>query len=67
MSAPVQQYYDRKGVARLARERGLSHITENSVSTAAYKGSKPLKLTKVNGRVYFKIEDIEAWLAGESS
>lgn len=64
VSAPVQQYYDRKGVARLARERGLSHITENSVSTAAYKGNKPLKLTKINGRVYFKIEDIEAWLAG---
>ncbi|WP_050584519.1 hypothetical protein [Mycobacterium avium] len=61
----MQQYYDRKGVVRLAHERGLNHITENSVGNAAYKGNRPLKLTKVSGRVYFKIDDIEAWFAGE--
>lgn len=66
MSAPVQQYYDRKGVVRLAHERGLDHITENSVNTAAYQGDRPLKRTKIHGRIYYKIEDIEAWLAGES-
>jgi hypothetical protein len=60
----AQQYYDRRGVARLARERGLSHITENSVETAAYRRDKPLKRTKINGRIYYKLDDIEAWLAG---
>lgn len=64
MTAPVQQYYDQKGVARLARERGLTHITENSVSNAAYRHGT-LKRTKIHGRVYYKLDDINAWLAGE--
>ncbi|AKK28703.1 hypothetical protein [Mycobacterium sp. EPa45] len=64
MTAPAQQYYDQKGVTRLARERGLSHITENSVINAAYRDGR-LKRTKIQGRIYYKIEDIEAWLTGE--
>ncbi|OBF84239.1 hypothetical protein A5791_02365 [Mycobacterium sp. 852002-51163_SCH5372311] len=66
MSAPVQQYYDRKGVVRLAHERGLNHITENSVNAAAYHGDRPLKRTKIHGRIYYTLKDIEAWLAGEA-
>lgn len=65
MTAPVQQYYDQKGVAQLARERGLHHITENSVINAAYRDGR-LKRTKVQGRIYYRLQDIEEWLSGET-
>lgn len=65
MSAPVKQFYDRAEVVAIAHARGLKHITENSVITAAYKKGKPLKLTKVNGRVYYAHHDVETWLAGD--
>lgn len=65
MSAPVKQFYDRAEVVAIAHARGLKHITENSVITAAYKNHKPLKLTKVNGRVYYAHHDVEIWLAGD--
>lgn len=65
MSAPVKQFYDRAEVVAIAHARGLKHITENSVITAAYKNDRPLKLTKVNGRVYYAHSDVEAWLAGD--
>lgn len=65
MTASTEQSYDRAEVVRIAHERGLKHITEHSVVTAAYRGSKPLKRTKLNGRIYFKHSDVEAWLAGE--
>ncbi|MDO0975160.1 DNA-binding protein [Mycolicibacterium frederiksbergense] len=65
MSAPVKQFYDRAEVVAIAHARGLKHITENSVVTASYKNHKPLKLTKVNGRVYYAHSDVETWLAGD--
>jgi hypothetical protein len=65
MTASTQQYYDRAEVVAIARARGLKHITENSVITAAYEGNKPLKRTKINGRIYFAHNDVEAWLTGE--
>lgn len=65
MTTPVQQYYGRAEVVAIARAHGLTHITENSVITAAYVGNKPLKRTKINGRIYFAHNDVEAWLAGE--
>lgn len=65
MSAPAQQFYDRAEVVAIAHARGLKHITEKSVITAAYEGRKPLKRTKVNGRVYYAHNDVEAWLAGD--
>ncbi|OBF69636.1 hypothetical protein A5753_21370 [Mycobacterium sp. 852002-51971_SCH5477799-a] len=65
MTTPVQQFYDRAEVVAIAHARGLKHITENSVITAAYEGSKPLKRTKINGRIYYARNDVEAWLAGE--
>jgi hypothetical protein len=64
--AQVQQFYDKAEVARIARERGLKHITENSVWTAAYCGNRPLKKTKINGRIYFSSSAVEAWLSGET-
>ena len=64
MTAAVEQYYDREGVVRLARSRGLIHINENSVETAAYRGSRPLKKTKIAGRIYYSHSAVEAWLAG---
>ncbi|MCV7100734.1 hypothetical protein [Mycobacterium palustre] len=65
MSAPTQQFYDRAEVVAIAQARGLKHITENSVITAAYEGNRPLKRTKINGRIYYAHKDVEAWLAGD--
>lgn len=65
MPAPTQQFYDRAEVVAIAHARGLKHITENSVVSAAYVGSKPLKRTKINGRIYYAHNDVEAWLAGD--
>ena len=65
MTVSNEQYYDRAEVVAIARERGLKHITENSVITAAYYGKKPLKRTKINGRIYYARKDVEIWLAGD--
>ena len=65
VTTPVEQYYTRAEVARIAQRRGLKYITENSVWTAAYYGDRPLKKTKINGRIYFAHSDVERWLAGE--
>lgn len=65
MTAPTEQFHDRAEVVKIARERGIKHITENSVVTASYRGSKPLKRTMINGRIYYARNDIENWLAGE--
>jgi hypothetical protein len=65
LSTPTQQYYDRAGVVAFAHARGLRHITENSVNAAAYHGDRPLKRTKVHGRIYYAERDVEAWLSGD--
>lgn len=65
MTAPTQQYYRRSEVVALAHERGLTHITEHSVAAATYHNDRPLKRTKIHGRVYYSLTDIDAWLAGE--
>lgn len=65
MTAPTRQYYDRAGVVAFAHERGLRHITENSVVAASYHGHRPLKRTKVHGRIYYAHSDVEAWLTGQ--
>lgn len=37
-------------------------VSSSTVKKAAYYGDKPLKRTKIGGRVYFARRDIEAWL-----
>jgi hypothetical protein len=64
--APTEQFYDYAEVAAIAQARGLKHITENSVITASYKGNRPLKKVKFNGRVYYSRSAVEAWLTGLS-
>jgi hypothetical protein len=66
MTAPTEHYYDREEVAAIAQARGFKHITRESVITAAYRGNRPLKKTKKNGRVYYAHSDVEAWLAKET-
>lgn len=65
LTTQTQKFYDRAGVVAFAHERGLTHITGNSVNSAAYHNNRPLKRTKVHGRIYYAQRDIEAWLAGE--
>lgn len=62
MTAPTQEYFNRSEVVAIAHERGLRHITENSVICAAYYGNRPLKKTKFGGRIYYTRKAIDAWL-----
>lgn len=66
MTAPTQRFYDSAEVVAIAQGRGLKHITEGTVRVAAYQGHRPLKKTKVAGRIYFTQEAIDAWLAGQT-
>jgi hypothetical protein len=59
-----KQYFDATETALLAREMGLKNVTERTVREAAYYGDRPLKRTKIGGRVYFALADIENWIAG---
>lgn len=65
MALIAEQLYDYDAVVAAAHKLGATHITRNSVVTAAYRGSKPLKKTMLNGRVYLARSDVEAWLSGE--
>ncbi|CDO05499.1 hypothetical protein C1S82_25890 [Mycolicibacterium cosmeticum] len=64
MTAPTEQLYDLAEVVKLAHERDLRPITENSVITAGYSGAKPQKRTKIDERIYYAHGGVEAWLAG---
>jgi hypothetical protein len=64
--APTERFYDCAEVVAIARGRGLKHITENSVITAAYRGNRPLRKVKFSGRVYYPHSAVEAWLAGQT-
>ncbi len=59
-----KQYFDATETALLAREMGLKNVTERTVREAAYYRDRPLKRTKIGGRVYFALSDIENWIAG---
>jgi hypothetical protein len=45
-----------------ARSQGLDTVTESTLKRAAYYGDKPLKRTKIGGRVYFAVEDLDRWI-----
>lgn len=62
--ASTEQFYDSAEVVAIAHARGLKHITEGSVITAAYRGNRPLKKLKFSGRVYYSRSAVEAWLSG---
>lgn len=64
MNETAQRYLSTAEVVAIARERGLKHVTENTVKVAAYYKNKPLQRTLVAGRVYFTVEAVEKWLAG---
>lgn len=65
MAVQTDQYHTADEVVAIAHELGVKHITKNGVYTAAYQGSKPLKKTKINGRIYFRRSDINKWLEGD--
>jgi hypothetical protein len=60
---PDKQFYDPAETVLVSRELGHVDVTSSSVKKAAYYGDRPLKRTKIGGRVYFARKDIEAWLA----
>jgi len=66
VTAPTQRYFNSAEVVAIAHARGLKHITGGTVRVAAYQGHRPLKKTKVAGRIYFTQEAIDAWLSGQT-
>lgn len=61
--SPDKQFYDPAETVLVSRELGHVDVNSSTVKKAAYYGTKPLKRTKIGGRVYFDRADIEAWLA----
>lgn len=61
--SPDKQFYDPAETVLVSRELGHVDVNSSTVKKAAYYGDKPLKRTKIGGRVYFARADIEAWLA----
>lgn len=59
---PDKQFYDSAETVLVARELGHVDVSSSTVKKAAYYGDRPLKRTKIGGRVYFARQDIEAWL-----
>ncbi|AFC42294.1 hypothetical protein OCU_10750 [Mycobacterium intracellulare ATCC 13950] len=62
MLTPDKQFYDSAETVLVARELGHVDVSSSTVKKAAYYGDRPLKRTKIGGRVYFARQDIEAWL-----
>jgi hypothetical protein len=66
VSATLQgeRFYTPAETVAVAHQLGLKHVTLKVLKIAAYYGDRPLKRTKVGGRVYFALSDIENWIAG---
>lgn len=60
----LDQFYDSAETVIEARKLGHVDVTSATVRKAAYYGDKPLKRTKIGGRVFFAHQDILAWLEG---
>lgn len=53
-----------KGAAKYLNDRGYSY-TENTLTAYRSKGRGP-KFLRIGGRVYYRTEDLDAWLAAIS-
>lgn len=60
--SPDKQFYDPAETVLVARELGHVDVSSSTVKKAAYYGERPLKRTKIGGRVYFERSDIQSWL-----
>lgn len=60
----LEQFYDAAETVLEARKLGHLDVTSSTVRKAAYYGERPLKRTKIGGRVFFARGDIQAWLDG---
>ncbi|WP_166906173.1 helix-turn-helix domain-containing protein [Mycobacterium sp. DL440] len=59
-----ERFYTPEEAVAVAHQLGLINVTEKTLKTAAYYGERPLKRSKIGGRVYFAQSDIEAWISG---
>ncbi len=59
-----ERFYTPVEAVAVAHQLGLTNVTAKTLKTAAYYGDRPLKRTKIGGRVYFALSDIENWIAG---
>lgn len=53
-----------KGAAKYLNDRGLTY-TENTLAVYRGKGRGP-KFLRIGGRIYYRISDLDAWLAAIS-
>lgn len=58
-----ERFYTPAETVAVARQMGLTNVTAKTLKTAAYYGERPLKRTKIGGRVFFALSDIENWIA----
>jgi hypothetical protein len=62
-TAIPEKYFDYEGAVEHCHRRGVKHVTARTLEKAAYEGSRPLRRTKIGGRIYFARSDLDAWLA----
>lgn len=59
---PKRFFTPAEAVRHCHDNHGLTTVTETTIKKAAYLGDRPLKRTKIGGRIYYELSDIEAWL-----
>lgn len=55
-------HFDLAQTVAYLHQRGLTHISERSVTRATYEGRKLLKRVRIGSRTYWTKPDIDSWL-----
>jgi hypothetical protein len=58
-----EEYFEYADAIAYLHEKGLRHVTYRTLVKAAYEGRRPLKRTKIGGRIYFARSDVDSWVA----
>lgn len=59
-AAIEEEYLTYAKAVQYCHGRGAVNVTEKTLKNYAYEGRRPLKRTKIAGRVYFARTDLEA-------
>lgn len=61
--ATEEEYFDYARAVAYCHRVGATTVTEKTLKKYAYEGKRPLRRTKIAGRIYFARTDIDSWLA----
>ena len=61
--ATGEEYFTYERAVEYVHSKGVPTVTARTLEKYAYEGRRPLKRTKIGGRIYFARSDLDAWLA----